>query len=192
MTVAAALVAAAASATIAFVAGAGSDPRATAQRTPTDRSPFAIFDLPAAPHSGDTLPIPPGAPRLTRQDPHRLSVEGHDVWVTSGNRTACVVLATDPRNEAASATACGALSDAEANGLFLTSRAAPGASGAQWQLAGLIPDDIDQVQVTLEGGDTKLLQPVHNVVVAVLDATPILARFTSADGRDHVQKLGAL
>ena len=192
MTVAAACAAATAAATIAFVLGAGSDPHATGVTGPTDHGGFAVFDLPAAPHSAETLPVPPGAPRVTRDNAHRLSIDGHDVWVTSRPDNSCVILLTGPHNPGASALACGARTDAIANGLFVTSRGAPDAPGARWLLAGLIPDGVGQVRLNLDGGATKLLHPVDNVVVAEINETPVLARFNGADGREHVQKLGTL
>lgn len=192
ITVAAACAAATAAATIAFVVGAGSDPHAKGVTGPTDHGGFAVFDLPAAPHSAETLPVPPGAPRVTRDNAHRLSIDGHDVWVTSGGDNACVILSTGPHNPGAFALTCGARTDAMANGIFVISRAGPGAPGARWRLAGLIPDGVGQVRLTLDGGATKLLQPVDNVVVAEIDETPVLARFNGADGREHVQRLGAL
>jgi hypothetical protein len=187
-TIAATLAAAAATATIAFFAGAGSDPHATAL-TAKDHPPFAVLGLPATPGSAESLPAPSAAPGITREDAHRLSVDGHSVWVTSGGGDSCLFLATEP---GASATACGATSDAMADGLFVTSRPAPGASGAPWRLAGLLPDGVERVSLTLADGTTTTLSTQQNVIVGFLDTTPTTARFSSPDGHDHVQKLGAL
>lgn len=198
-----ATLAAAIAAVIAFIIGAGSDPRATADPVRSDgtllNSRFAVFDRTS--DSGD-----PGNPFATTASPqlldpmapdgrlavdpgsvHRIALPGQNVWVAANSRKVCI--SAPPQAKAgATRVACARPAQILEAGLFLWGRPTPRHAGGV-EIAGLLPDGVDAATIVLDNGVTVDAKVSDNGLAASLPSTPARVRFRDETGNQHNARL---
>lgn len=183
-----ALTAATAAASIAFIAGAGSDPHADAIKATiapdTLTKYFSVFR-----NAPDPIPAELAPFRLEPASAHRIATATSELWV--GRRAQGQVCVLARRANGGFAGACSRLEQAALDGIFSDTTPAPADPGAGTaQVAALLPDGVSSVTLTL-WNDTRTELPVKdNVLVGSLPARPRRARFVDANGHQHAIDLG--
>lgn len=186
------LTAAAASATLAFMLGAGSRPQAVANDVRSDgvllRSQFAVFgrasdaQQPGNPFTADRM----GRSAMQAPSVHRLEIPQADVWVGADERQICLSAAI----EGATATrgACARPAQIADSGLYVLGHDAPtgdAAADARTRVSGLVPDGVASVTFHFREGTPVSAPVVDNGVVASLRDFPVKATFRDDHGEEH-------
>jgi hypothetical protein len=193
-----AVLAATAAAVIAFVIGAGSDPRAAATSVRSDgmllNARFAVFEGASdANHAGDPFattatpqlmaPLSGGARMKVIPDSvHRLALPGRSVWVAATERNVCISAASH-LEPGATRVACARPTQILDDGLFVWGR--PSHDDGQAEIAGLVPDGIQRVTFVLSDGSEVPATVSGNGVAAALAAPPTRVEFRGRDNVPH-------
>jgi hypothetical protein len=186
-------------AAIAFAAGAGSDPQAAAEGVRSGGvllgDYFAVFRSPAQ-AADPSNPFEGPMKSLLRVDPataRRLDVPGQDLWVAASDTQVCIahVLINQGRSVAG---ACARPAQLVDDGLFGTGQPAPAdilanhlPKGAT-ELAGLVPDGVSSVTITLADGSRQTIAANDNGVAATFPSTPTMVAFRDRDNVLHTTR----
>ena len=186
------LVAACASASLAFMLGAGSDPQATANDVRADgvllRAQFAVFgkdsdaQLPGNPFTAERM----GRSEMQAPSVHRLSVPQADVWVGADERQICLSAAIEGSNAARGS--CARPAQVADSGLYVLGREAPtgdAVADARTAVAGLVPDGVATVTFHFRDGTPVSAPVVGNGVATSLTEFPVRATFQDEQGEEH-------
>lgn len=190
---------AAAAALVAFLAGAGSDPQATATPIRSDGvvlgDSFGAFRVPPpADLTGNPFAERRGLVTVDPASARRLTVPGPDVWIAADDRQVCIGVAsiTEARSFAG---ACARPAQIIDGGLFTMSRPAPAdvtASGlpeGTTQIAGLLPDGVKSVTFTLADGSQRQAAVTGNGVTITVRSLPAKVSFRDASNVLHRRPL---
>lgn len=185
---------------VAFFAGAGSDPTATATAIRSggvvlgDR--FAAFRKPAQGNEPDN----PFARQhgLVTVDPataRRIYIAGVELWVAADENQVCISASLTVGTPGSAGGACARPAQILDDGLFVSSRPSPADVTAEnlpagtTQVAGLVPDGAEQLTFTLSDGSHHAATIRNGGVVATLPLFPTQMSFRDRDGAVHKARL---
>jgi|GEM_PF-6436890 len=179
-----ALATATAAASVAFVVGAGSDPRADAVATQDAvEHSFGVFRqaVDAPPRQLAPFGLDAGSTH------HVVSQAGPDVWIARRDDDQLCIISARANGFAAG---CGDVERVIADGLFTDNSSSLPGTDTTADVAALLPDGVASVTLTLWNGARVDLPVSDNALAATLPARPRRARFLDAHGTVHAIDLG--
>jgi hypothetical protein len=174
------------------ISGAPNGEARTARKA-ADTVPFAVLRRPQA---ADDLSGNPfdrkGVPDRRGIDPSSARKLGisRDVWAARSDSYVCIRMQS-AFTPGVFAGACTPAETAPEYGVFLSSHPAPdvadraGLSDRAVEAAGLLPDGVASIRLTLADGTTKAIEVVDNGFAALLPDRPTGIRFTDSSGNQH-------
>ena len=179
-------------ATVAFMLGAGSDPRATAKDVRSAgvllSDHFAVFGEPSdAEQPGNPFTAAKMGRFAIQPDSVHQLTPSDGLWVGADAQRICLSVAIEGENSERGS--CARPAQVIESGLYTIGHEAPtGDRGvdARTTLAGLVPDGVTSLTFRLRDGTEIPVAAQRNGVFADLPDAPLRATFVDANGNRHV------